>query len=292
MRLRSNIILCAAVAVLALFSTGQVSNAQFRKEAFSQSYNDDTSDQRDTVNKIWSFDEFFGGWSGKREARVGTMFSGSLLFLGGMQFYNKDYWKLPIFYGGMAAGLTSGLILNSQGNTDAAKWCFIGAGVSYWGALMDGTICYKPNNYPVPGKATIYSILVPGLGQIYNHEIWKLPIYWGIMIGGLYYYTDYKRNYERFRWIYNEGDYSIVSKETAKYYKDVYRRYRDYALLAIGIGYLLQIIDANVFAYMHNFDVSDEMALSITPTVLPPANAYAYDGSSSPGLGLSLGFRF
>ena len=64
-------------------------------------------------------------------------------------------------------------------NKEVAKYCFIGAGFAYWATLMDGVLNYKPSIYPHPGKATLFSILVPGLGQIYNREYWKLPIYLG-----------------------------------------------------------------------------------------------------------------
>ena len=45
----------------------------------------------------------------------------------------------------------------------------------------------------------------------------------------------------------------------------------------VGIigGYLLQVIDANVFAYMQDFEVNDDLSLKVTPTVISPYNEYA-----------------
>lgn len=89
-----------------------------------------------------------------------------------------------------------------------------------------------------------------------------------------------------------------ITAETAVWYRDVYRRYRDYSIVATVAFYLLQIIDANVFAYMHDFEVSDTISMRLEPAVLTPLdNYYALDTSPSafPGgnsIGLKLGIRF
>ncbi len=286
----------ASVAALLMLSCLNAS-AQFKEEAFSQKYNDDPAEQADSTDKIFDFKEFARGLSHRREASCKTMFEGSLVVVGGMQIYNKDYWKLPIVYGGMAAGIGTGLYFNSQDNKRAATACFVGAGVAYWASLMDGVVCYKPDTYPTPAKATIYSLLVPGLGQIYNHEMWKLPIYIGGIIGSFYYHDLYKNNYERFRDIMKMGDASPIPQQQAKYYRDLYRRYRDYATLAICGFYLLQVIDANVFAYMHNFEVTEDLALYTAPALITPEftqgfGSLSYREGSNVAAGLTVGIRF
>ena len=54
---------------------------------------------------------------------------------------------------------------------------------------------------------------------------------------------------------------------------------------------------AQVFAYMHDFEVNDDISLNIEPAVIPPDNAYAIH--TNPGgltgqsaFGLRLGFTF
>lgn len=272
------------------------SAAQFKEQAFSQSYNDDQAPS-DSVDKMFSFKEYFGGLAHKNELKLGTSFGGSAIFIGGQQIYNQQYWKLPIVYGGILGGAGAGAYFKSQDRNDIAKYCFIGAGAMYWATLLDGVINYKPADYPHPGKATVYSILCPGLGQAYNHEFWKLPIYLGGMACAYYFYNTNKVNYERFRRIYKEAtDTEVpytgpISAETALYYRDSYRRMRDYSVVAIAAVYLLQVIDANVFAFMHDFEVNDDLVLNVTPTVITPDNQYAM-GGPSPAYGLSFGFRF
>ncbi len=249
--------------------------AQFKKDAFSQSYNnDDPKAQKDSVEKLFSFEEYFGGLKHEREARIGTLFGGSAVFVGGQQIYNRDYWKLPLVYGSILGSAGAGVYFNRTGRNDIAKYCFAGAGLAYWATLMDGVINYKPDPYPHAGKATLYSILLPGLGQAYNGEWWKIPIYDGGLMACLYYYRFNTLNYNRFRRIYIEASAGSsytgpISAETALYYRNIYRTYRDYSIVATLLVYLIQVIDANVFAYMHDFEVNDDLSFNISPTLIP-----------------------
>lgn len=286
-------------ALLAVFACLDAS-AQFKENAFSQQYNDDPASAADSTDVLFSFKDYFGGLRHRNEIKIGTMTAGSALFIGGSQIYNRQTWKLPIVYGTIGGSLGAGLALNAKGNRQAATYCFIGAGVAYWATLMDGVINYRPNDYPHPGTATLYSLLLPGLGQIYNHDYWKLPIYLGAMGFGVHYYLDCQSNYLRFRNIYlqaNDPDVAYdgpISSDQALYYRNVYRRYRDYSVLAIAVLYLLQVIDANVFSYMHNFEVDDDIALRVAPALIAPECQIASVNpvSQQAAFGLKLGISF
>lgn len=88
-------ILTALSVCLFMFSLN--ARGQFRDEAFTQNYNEpgDTT-ARDSTDAAFTFKEYFGGIKHKRESRIGVMFAGSTVFIGGQQMYNKQYWKLPI----------------------------------------------------------------------------------------------------------------------------------------------------------------------------------------------------
>ena len=277
-----------------LFAAG--ASAQFRSEAFQQSYNDDKATSKDSTDVLFSFKDYFAGLAHKNEIKIGTMFAGSLLCIGGEQIYNRQYWKLPIVYSAILAPLGTGIYLNTQGRHEGAKYCFIGAGLGYWATLMDGVASYKSDTYPLPGKATLYSLLLPGLGQAYNGEYWKIPIYIGGMGAAYYFYNTNNINYQRYRRIYKEASNKDVpytgpiTSEQALYYRDVFRRYRDYSVLAIALVYLLQVIDANVFSYMHDFEIVDDMAFEVKPAVIMPDTQLAFN--PAPAFGVSVGFRF
>ena len=288
-------------------------NAQFKEEAFQQTYNEreDSTAVADTADKLFSFKEWGRGLAHKQTIEIGTMFMGSVFAPGTAQIYNKDYWKLPIIYGGIGtlAG-TGGYYLNrynKSGNPSYKKtgtWLLAGAGLVYWGSLMDGVICYESDEHPLPGRATMYSALLPGLGQIYNGELFKVPIYWGGLLVSSHLLVKYNTNYKRFKRIHNEAtstDPEIsgnvpINGETAKWYRDVYRRYRDYSIVATVLVYALQVLDANVFAYMHDFEVTDDISMNIEPALISPYNEYAmHTGPVNPmnnAFGMRVGIKF
>ena len=265
-----------ALMVLHTFSA----SAQFRDEAFKQNYNDTTyKTQTDTTDKLFSFKELFRGLGHKQEIKIGTMFGGAVMFPGSGQIYNRDYWKLPIVYGGIGACLGTAAYYNVKYNQSVAAgnpiqqyktnyiWLYAGAGLVYWGSLMDATAFYPSNGKPSSGRAAIYSALLPGLGQAYNGEYWKIPVYYtGLLAAGYFVYFN-NLNYLRFKRIYAEAtnpeiSYSgPVTSDQAKYYKDSYRRLRDYSIVALGLVYILHIIDANVFAVMYDFEVTDDISI-------------------------------
>lgn len=279
----------------------------FRKEAFTQNYNQDTLSRRDTSDVLFSFSEYFGAIRHKNEIGNGKLFGGSMIFLGGQQMYNRQYWKLPIVYGTIGAGIGLGIHFNkkyhSTGDESFKKtrnWCFAGAGLAYWCMLMDGTVNYnrgEEDTHTRASKATVYSLLLPGLGQIYNGEYWKLPVYYTGLLFTASFYRHWNINYHRYKRIYNEiTDPDIeytgrIQASTALYYRNISRRYRDYFAAGFIAVYLLQVIDANVFAFMQNFEVDDDLSLSIGPAVLPPDNLYA-GGFSAPTVGMRIGLTF
>ena len=292
--------------------------AQFKDDVFSQNYSDSTA-VSDTSDQLFSFKELFDGLSHKKEMRIGTMFAGSVILPGSAQIYNKQYWKLPIVYGGIGALAGTGgyylheynksrklydsylanqemfdtaPVINTKAKT-TGTWLMVGAGLMYWGSMLDGVVNYHPDRYPHAGRATLYSALLPGLGQIYNGELFKVPIYWGCLMGSVHFLATNNINYKRFKRIHNEATSSDpavsgnvpISGETAKWYRDVYRRYRDYSIVATALFYLLQVIDANVFAYMHDFEVSDDISMDLEPAVMSPYNEYAMVNPPTTGIG-------
>ncbi|MBR1794422.1 MAG: hypothetical protein IJ755_03895 [Bacteroidales bacterium] len=279
---------------------GQARDDQFKKDAFSQNYNDTTQKEKTDSSQLFSFRQYFGSLAHKRPGQVQNLFMGSTVFVGGEQIYNRQYWKLPIINGGIGARVGMGIHFNNQyKNTGEDKYktfstlSFVGAGLVWWGSLLDGTINFQTDRYPDPGKSTVYSILFPGLGQIYNGEYWKIPIYWGAIAGGVYFYSTNKRNYERYKWIYDQASSTDpevekppITAENALYYRDIYRRYRDYSILATALFYVVQIVDANVFAYMQDFEIDDDISLRVEPTVISP------DYAQAPAMGLGFTLRF
>ena len=302
----SRLIAFLTALALCLPLAAQYRDDQFKRDAFTQTYADTTEKTKTDTTHLFSFSEFFGGLAHKRTASLKTLTMGSTIFIGGNQIYNRHYWKLPIIYGGIGAGIYGGVhfgnLYKNTGDTRFQTYStlsYVGAGLVWWGSLMDGAACYKSNRSPDPARSTVYSLLLPGLGQIYNGEFWKVPLYLGLMAGSLNFVIDNNIQYNRWKTIYNlatseeEGvEKPPQSAENAKYFRDLYRRYRDYSILAVALTYLIQVIDANVFAYMQDFEVNDDISMHIEPAVSPVQ--YATTGGIQPGMsfGMSVGLRF
>lgn len=294
------------------------SNAQFKEKAFSQSYNSKSDSLgRDSTDKLFSIKEYFNALQHKQTYPIGAIFAGSTIFMGGQQIYNKQYWKLPLVYSSIGSTLAAGFIFRSKWQTTGqenyhtlSNVMFGASALCYWAMLMDGVINFPDDKYPQPGKATLYSILCPGLGQIYNKEYWKIPLYYTGLISSLHFMLLNNRNYVKYRDLYNEATTNKnyqepISAETALHYRNTYRRMRDYSIVAILGFYLLQVIDANVFAYMHNFEISDDLSVDIEPTIINPNPVEIKPNISglnypttfgnqfaSTNIGLKIGFRF
>lgn len=311
-------VLLLLLLLAACLAVPRTASAQFKRDAFSQNYG--TSSEADSAQApLFSVKDYIRGIAHKDTIQIGTSFAGSLILIGGQQIYNKQYWKLPVIYGGIGTTVGLGFHYRSQYTrslnaynaaleldpeapytvNDHAKqvstYLFAGGAFLYWATLMDGVVNFKSDRYPLPGRATLYSLLVPGLGQVYNHEYWKVPIYWGCLIGGYHFWALNKANYTKYRNIYiaatsGEQYDGPFSAETALYYRDIFRRYRDYSVLAMAAFYLLQVIDANVFSYMSDFEVNDDLSLQIRPTVITPEFQYAARPVNAVGLSLGISF--
>ena len=92
------------ISIVVLMVVSISAKAQFKDDAFSQSYNQtDSTSVSDTTDQLFSFKELFNGLAHKEEMRIGTMFAGSVILPGSAQIYNRQYWKLPVVYGSIGA---------------------------------------------------------------------------------------------------------------------------------------------------------------------------------------------
>lgn len=261
------------------------------------------------VTRNFSLKTYFRGLAHKDTIPVNHLFFGSMVLPGSAQIYNQDYWKLPILYAGVGGMIYGGHYYNKayhqSGSTDdlMLRNAFIaGSALLYWGSLLDGVVSYEGAPFPSPGKAALYSALLPGLGQAYNGDYWKIPIFYtGFVISG-YAWNYNGKLYKRYKNLYNQattedGGYTgHESVENLKHYRNSFRRYRDYSVLATVAIYVLQIIDANVFAMMHDFEVTDDLSLQVGPSIIEPItipNQYQFTmNPATSSLGMQVRLEF
>jgi hypothetical protein len=148
-------------------------------------------------------------------------------------------------------------------------------------------------------KATMMAVSFPGLGQIYNRKIWKIPVVYA-GFGALFYsvglnskhYNQYTKAFQDFtdnipqtnsylkvidpsvpqesydRVVYPKS-YSLAAytdfKNGMLRMIDYYKRYRDLSYIGIAGWYLISILDANVDASLFNYDVSPNLNITFVP---------------------------
>jgi len=164
---------------------------------------------------------------------------------------------------------------------------------------------------PNPIRAVWLASIFPGLGQIYNRKYWKLPIIYGGFVGLAYaiswnnrMYNDYKQAYLDLTdnnpntnsylnvfpkgTIINPNQINKAWLQTALQQQvNVFRRYRDLSIIsAIGL-YALSIVDAYVDAQLSNFDISPDLSLKMSPSLIQQQQLGA---STSYGLKLHITF--
>ncbi|MDR1846530.1 MAG: DUF5683 domain-containing protein [Bacteroidales bacterium] len=158
------------------------------------------------------------------------------------------------------------------------------------------TVTFKPVKHN-PTRATLYSTVVPGLGQIYNKQAWKVPVIYGAGVVVSYFaITNYKGatkfKTEYYARINNEGE---RNSSLAHYTDDgVYKIYQNYeqmfelSLIIGGVVYLFNIIDALVYAHLFSFDINDNLSANISPFCIP--TGITPFQNCSPTWGLSVNF--
>ena len=271
----------------------------FMMQAQAQSKQDDVSP---TGKNYWK------GLKGEDSLKISRVWTASLVLPGYSQAYNRQYWKIPIIWGGIGGLIYGGYAGNMKWMDTGENryknqraYCYAGAALIYWASSLDGVVNYQSDKKIIPARMTIYSAILPGLGQTHNGHYWKIPIIYGGLAFTTYMYNYNSAQYQRFREAYNaltDDDPDTVDEFNGQMnasqlqsYRDNFRRQRDYAVVYTGLVYILNIIDANVFAHLSDFDVSDNLSLKISPALLNE-HKYAYQPMKAPVVGMRLNITF
>lgn len=179
----------------------------------------------------------------------------------------------------------------------------------------------KPHS---PHKATIMAMILPGSGQIYNGQWWKVPVLYGGIAADIYGIVWNNKRFVEYKDAFVEYSQYLDAKakdpntpypsdpawdkipkgfdvETDPYLqtgagqqwfknslsnrKTGFKRNRDLCYIVMGAIYALNIIDACVFAHFYDFEIDDNLSMSILPTT-------SYSPFSGGTIGVSLTFNF
>jgi hypothetical protein len=171
---------------------------------------------------------------------------------------------------------------------------------------------YHPDSNHSPHKAVMHSLLIPGWGQVYNHQWWKVPIIYAGLAGLADTYIYYRKNYSENLAIakyYENGTqpkFGDTYYDTYQLYKRynfspqavndavaAYSRYRDLSTFAFIAFWGIQVIDSYVTAkFQHSYTMDNDLSMKVSPTFLnPPMYAGNFNAPYIPGLKLTFTLR-
>ena len=129
-----------------------------------------------------------------------------------------------------------------------------------------------------PAKAAFYAAVLPGLGQAYNKDYWKIPIVYGAIGTGVGIAVYNHDLFQQYRTAYKDriagrmDEFTIVDENgnTRELFtedqllraQDFYRRNKELSILIAAGLYVLQILEANVDAHLSQYEVEDRLSFA------------------------------
>jgi hypothetical protein len=159
---------------------------------------------------------------------------------------------------------------------------------------------YHPDSLHSPHTAVVRSLIIPGWGQLYNHQWWKVPlIYAGLgLLGDVIVYN--QQNYKLFLkedLLRQHGivqgrnpDLAGINDADVDNYTNVFRRDRDLGILGTLGAWGIQAIDAYIDAkFKHSYTMDNNLSIKIRPGMIgQPFYASNSLGSYAPALTITL----
>jgi len=139
-------------------------------------------------------------------------------------------------------------------------------------------------------RATIYSAILPGAGQVYNKKYWKVPIVYAALGIPAYYYFYNKSWYNKCQYALTvtvngspPDSVAAVAPPLQPFvaagdvngiitYRDSFRKDQDYSVLFFLLFYALNIVDATVDAHLKDFNVNSDLSFRVKPMFIPGPN--------------------
>ena len=157
---------------------------------------------------------------------------------------------------------------------------------------------FKKDGYNplTPARAAFYSAILPGLGQTYNKDYWKVPIVYGALAIPIYYYATNNTTYKKYRHAFKlreaglkdefvlENGTTLISRSGLISAQKTLKQNRDTSLLTFAALYVLQVLEESVSAHLLQFNVNDQ--LSVDPKIYQTP----YTDQTVVGIALNINF--
>lgn len=128
-----------------------------------------------------------------------------------------------------------------------------------------------------PTKALLLSI-IPGGGQIYNGQAWKVPIFYAALGGVGYmtynYYSDMRMFKEEYLKIGYNGSSTLPDYQgypgssIYNMYQSANKNFQTFCI-AMAAVFGFNLLDAYVFGHLYDFNIDDELSMRVSPMMSP-----------------------
>jgi hypothetical protein len=163
---------------------------------------------------------------------------------------------------------------------------------------------YFPDSTHSPHKAIMHSLMIPGWGQVYNRQIWKVPLIYAALGTSVYFLIFNSKNAHEYLILSQYREHGVQPKQGDPFYAeynaisfasdqavyDVYNYYlrdKDLSIFAIIGFWGINVIDSYVAAkFINAYTVDNNLSMRIAPTLLNQNSVFAFNNSSSyiPGI--------
>ena len=147
------------------------------------------------------------------------------------------------------------------------------------GLFISISIQAQESTVKIPKKAALYSAVIPGGGQVYTKKYWKVPIIYAGLIASAYYINESYNQYDLYKQTYlnrlkgNNLDNLDYNNESLIILTEHYRRNAEISALLFTLTYVLNIVDASVNAHLFNYNVSEDISMTVQPVYFSKESA-------------------
>ncbi len=170
---------------------------------------------------------------------------------------------------------------------------------------------YHPDSLHSPHKAVMRSLIIPGWGQIYNHQWWKVPLIYaglGLLADAVIFNQRYYAPALVVAKYYEHGitpkpgdpqydlysQYQAAGVQASYAYStvDLYRRNRDLSILGFLGAWGIQIVDAYIDAkFQHSYTMDTNFSFKVSPMIGQPVYAESFNSAFITGVKVTFTLR-
>ena len=158
--------------------------------------------------------------------------------------------------------------------------------------VKDSVEYSKAVDLKTPKTAMLRSVMLPGLGQAYNRQYWKIPVVYAGFAALIYAIDFNSSQYHRFKKVYQQkidkipGEFPNSTPEYIRNQRDNFRKNMELSYIALVGVYGINVLDAFVSAHLKSFDINENISFKIKPKM--EMIDLGFTKSPSTGVGLSL----